>query len=188
MYRRRFLVSYAFIVLAAAALAGGALWQTAQRRSEEAWAAAHRCPHQIPSGRSLPAAWDTTVLFVTEVVLRRNPVCGYDLSTRKLRRGLTRREWASGEGPVRPFVTRYPPVPITEASADPAAPQAVYIVSRRAREIVVPDERGRPKVPMMVGLAAPDAGMVAYDLVLVLEDGSWRVDRVWPVRLRATSG
>jgi len=30
----------------------------------------------------------------------------------------------------------------------------------------------------MVGLAAPDAGLGAYNLVLVVEDGSRRVDRV----------
>jgi hypothetical protein len=31
---------------------------------------------------------------------------------------------------------------------------------------------------MMVGLSAPRAGRGAYDLALVVENGSWRVDRV----------
>jgi hypothetical protein len=142
-----------------------------------------RCPHRIPMGVSFQTAWQTTVFFVTDVVLRENPVCGYDLSSRAMRAGLSRAQWAHGDGPVKTFVTQYPAVPIKEASEDPAAPEAVYVLSRTVREAVVSDGRGRVKVPMKVGLFAPDAGMAAYNIDLVLENGHWRVDQAIEVRL-----
>jgi hypothetical protein len=180
VYRRRFLVAYGFVGVVAAAVSGALLWQGGRGAPGDG----PRCGHAIPSGSTIPAAWNTSVLFVTEVVLRRDPACGYDLSTRRLRGPFSRREWASGAGPVKPFVTRYPPTPVVRASRDPNAPQAVYVLSRKVREMAQIDGRGRWTIPISVGLAAPDAGMSAYRLVLELEDGSWRVDRASRVTLR----
>jgi hypothetical protein len=75
-------------------------------------------------------------------------------------------------------------VPIAQASRDPQAQQAVYILSRRVENFVVIDARGRATIPMMVGLAAPQAGRGAYNLLLVVENGSWRVDEVRRVTIR----
>lgn len=180
MYRVRFLFAYGGIGLAAAAASGVLVWQATRGGAD----GEPQCGRPIPRGSTSRVAWDTTTLFVTEVVLRRDPACGYDLSTRRLRGGLSRREWASGAGPVKPFVTRYPPTPVAFASRDPNAPQAVYVVSRKVRELAEVDGRGRLTIPISVGLAAPDAGLSAYRLVLQLEGGSWRVDRAAPVRLR----
>ena len=179
MYRIRFLVAYGFLALAGAATGGVLVWHAAGAGDD-----GPRCQRPIPRGSTIPVAWDTTALFVTEVVLRQDPACGYDLSTKRLRGGLSRREWARGAGPVKPFVTRFRPTPVSRASSDPNAPEAVYVVSRQVREVMQIDARGRWKIPISVGLAAPDAGMSAYRLVLELEGGSWRVDRAAPVRLR----
>jgi hypothetical protein len=165
------------LLAVAAATAGAVLW--AVDMSEDG----PRCQRPIPRGATEPAAWDTTALFVTEVVLRHDPACGYDLSTRRLRGGLSRGEWARGAGPVKPFVTRYRPTPVARASRDPNAPEAVYALSRQVRELMRVDANGRWTIPISVGLAAPDAGLSAYRLVLELEDGSWRVDRATPVAL-----
>jgi hypothetical protein len=182
VYRFRFLVSYGLFALVAAATAGGVLWAAGGRDDGP------HCRLPIPQGSTIPAAWDTTTLFVTEVVLRHDPACGYDLSTKRLRGGFSRREWARGAGPVKPFVTRYRPTPVTRASSDPNSPEAVYALSRQVRELLQLDAAGRWTIPISVGLAAPDAGMSAYRLVLELEDGSWRVDRATPVRLRFSDG
>jgi hypothetical protein len=124
------------------------------------------CSERIPGGASIETAWKTAELFVADVILNREPVCGYDLSTRHLR------------GTLPPFSIDYPPVPIARASREPDARQAVYIPSRRQAGFVVLGAGGRQKIPMMVGLAAPHVGRGAYNLVLVVENGSWRVDRV----------
>ena len=145
-----------------------------------------RCPHAIPRGDSLDTAWSTTVFFVTDVLMRKNPVCGYDLSSRELRGRLSRAQWANGDGPVEAFVTRFPAVSVRDASDDPAAPEAVYALSRTVREMVMSDPTGRVIVPMKVGLFAPDAGMAAYNVELVLENGQWRVDKAKAVNLKIT--
>ena len=134
------------------------------------------CPHAVPQGRSFDAAWNTTALFITEVVLRRNPACGFGLSSKRLRALATKRAWANGRPPIKPFVTRYAPVAIADASPDPSVPQAIYVISRREGGLIVLGRNGRLEIPMAVGLAAPDAGARAFHLQLVLEDGSWRVD------------
>jgi len=177
VYRSRLLLLCGFVVVTGA-VTGGVLWAGAPREDD-----GPRCGQPIPSGPGIPAVWQTTTLFVTEVVLRGDPVCGYDLSTKRLRHGFSRREWASGSGPVKPFVTRYRATPVARASSDPNSPEAVYVLSRRRRELVRIDNRGRWLISMSVGLSAPDAGMSAYRLVLELEDGNWRVDRAWPVEL-----
>ena len=178
MSRIRSLVAFGLVA------AAGAAGTVAVVRAIEAPDGGPRCGRAIPRGATIPAAWETTALFVTEVVLARDPACGYDLSTKRLRGGLSRSEWAEGDGPVRPFVSRYRPTPVARASSDPNAPEAVYAVSRRVRELMQIDARGQRTIPISVGLAAPDAGLAAYRLVLKLEDGSWRVDRASPVRLR----
>jgi hypothetical protein len=76
---------------------------------------------------------------------------------------------------------------MASASRDPSAHEAVYILSRRVAAFVVTGVGGRAEIPMIVGLAAPDAGRGAYNLVLVIEGGSWRVDRVRRVTI-ADSG
>jgi hypothetical protein len=157
---------------------GAVLWAGSPREDN-----GPRCGQPIPHGSAIPAVWKTTTLFVTEVVMRGDPVCGYDLSTKRLRHGFSRREWARGSGPVKPFVTRFRATPITRASPNPDSPEAVFVLSRRRRELVQIDAQGRWLIAMSVGLSAPDAGMSAYRLVLELEDGNWRVDRAWPVRL-----
>ena len=145
---------------------------------------APRCPHAIPQGDSLDTAWSTTVFFVTDVLMRKNPVCGYDLSSRQLRGALSRAQWANGDGPVETFVTRFPAVSVRDASDDPAAPEAVYALSRTVREMVTSDGSGRVIAPLKVGLFAPDAGMAAYNVELVLENGQWRVDKATAVNLK----
>ena len=132
----------------------------------------------------MEAAWSTTERFVADVILNASPGCGYDLSTRHLRDGRSRADWATTRSPVKRFATRYPPTPIVHASRDPKAHQAVYVLSRRASAFVVLDRAGRQTIPMMVGLSAPDAGLGAYNLVLVIEDGNWRVDAVKRVHLK----
>jgi hypothetical protein len=174
VHPRRFAAGFGVLLASALALVGAALWSTIGGSSGEAAA----CADAIPAGRSLDAAWQTTALFVTDVLLNRSPACGYDLSTEHLRHGHSRSEWAQGGSFVHPFPTHLPPVPMVSASPDPKAPEAVYILSRRAAAFVVVGAGGRPEIPMIVGLAAPDAGRGAYNLVLVVERGSWRVDRV----------
>ena len=117
-------------------------------------------------------------LFVADVMLSRSPTCGYDLSTRRLRGNHGRDEWGTERSPVHAFSKRCPAVPMIRASRDPHAGQAVYILSRRVGGFVVLDAKGRAAIPMIVGVAAPEAGRGAYNLLLVVEDGSWRVDRV----------
>jgi hypothetical protein len=136
------------------------------------------CTERIPTGRSAASAWQTTELFVADVILNRSPTCGHDLSTRRLRGNHRRDEWGTTRSPVHAFSTHYPAVPMIRASRNPRAPQAVYILSRTVSAFIVFDRNGRATIPMMVGLSAPDAGRAAYNLLLVLEDGSWRVDRV----------
>ncbi len=189
----RWIALSAFGALLTAVLTSGLLWhgrgQTADpaqsaKTSVAAAPGTLRCPHRIPRGGSYATAWDTTVFFVTDVLMRKNPVCGYDLSSRKLRGALTRAQWANEESSLKTFTTRYPAVSVRDASDDPKAPEAVYVLSRTVREVIVSDGQGRVIAPMKVGLFAPDAGMAAYDVELVLEDGHWRVDRAIAVDLK----
>jgi hypothetical protein len=159
---RRFLAAHVALGVAALGLAAGSAFLLLGRGGST------RCSERIPGGDTIEAAWRTTELFVTDVILNRQPACGYALGTRKLRHGL----------PLKPFARDYPAVPIARASRDPGARQAVYILSRREAAFVVLGAAGRREIPMLVGLAAPHAGRGAYNLALVVEDGSWRVDRV----------
>jgi len=179
--RRRFLIAYGVLGAAALALIGGTTWFAVGRHARTA--SAPGCSAPIPGGESFQAAWRTTELFVADVILSREPGCGYDLATRHLRGRHSRAEWAEGGLPLKPFSTGYPPVPISTASRDPHAAQAVYMLSRRAGSLVVPGANGRPEIPMMVGIAAPTAGLGAYSIMLIVENGSWRVDSVQRVHL-----
>jgi hypothetical protein len=181
-HRPRFTVAYAVFAVAACAALAAALWQALPRGTSTPVDA--RCADTIPSGQSFAAAWSTTEHFVADVILNASPGCGYDLSTRHLRHGQPRADWATTRSPVKRFATRYPPTPILRARRDPKAPQAVYVLSRRVGAIIALDKAGRRTIPMMVGLSAPDAGLGAYNLVLVVEDGNWRVDAVKRVRLK----
>lgn len=131
------------------------------------------CSDRIPHGAAVMLAWRTAELFVADVILDRDPLCGYDMSTARLRGGL----------PLRPFSRGFPPVPIARASRDPDADEAVYMLSRRFAAFAVLGADGRREIPLSVGVAAPRVGSGAYDLVLVLEHGSWRVDRATRVRI-----
>jgi hypothetical protein len=183
-HRRRFAAGYAFTAALGAVVTAGTLWLLFPRSGGEVAAS---CVETIPKGSTVAAAWDTTELFVADVILNGSPTCGYDLSTKHLRDGHPRAEWGTDASPVHPFSTRYRPVSILHASRDRRAHEAVYILSRRSGGFVVLDPTGRATIPMMVGLSAPDAGRGAYNLVLVVEDGSWRVDEVHRVRV-ADSG
>jgi hypothetical protein len=176
---RRMQGGFALVAAAGAAICVATVWML-----RESAPAAAACTKPIPQGRSVQVAWDTTELFVSTVLLNDGPACGYDLSTRHLRHGHSRAEWAHGRAGVRRFATGYGAVPIAQASRDPQAQQAVYILSRRVENFVVIDARGRATIPMMVGLAAPQAGRGAYNLLLVVENGSWRVDEVRRVTIR----
>ena len=173
-HRRRFLAGYAVVAIAALAGGAGALVLTFGLPG----GASRSCPERIPTGESVDSAWQTTELFVADVMLNQRPSCGHDLSTRRLRGRHHREEWGTSRSPVHAFSTRYPAVPMIRASRDPHAPQAVYILSRTVDAFVVFDRDGRPTIPMMVGVSAPGAGRAAYNLLLVVEDGNWRVDRV----------
>jgi hypothetical protein len=180
--RPRFALAYALIGLAAAAAVAAVAWEAWPKGT--ATPAAARCTDTIPSGQSFAAAWNTTERFVADVILNASPGCGYDLSTRHLRDGTSRADWATAHSPVKRFATRYPPTPILRASRNRNAPEAVYVLSRRVGATIDIDAAGRLTIPMMVGLAAPDAGLGAYNLVLVVENGNWRVDVVKRVRLK----
>jgi len=163
MTRTRLAVSYTALV----ALALGALSLDLRPWLGRDGARHAACSEQIPDGRSAATAWRTAELFVADVILARSPGCGDRLSTRAL----------IGRGSPHPFSHAYPAVPIARASRDPDAREAVYILSRKSGPLIVLGEDGRPEIPFVVGVAAPKAGRGAYDLVLVVERGSWRVDR-----------
>jgi hypothetical protein len=137
-----------------------------------------RCSDRIPHGAGAGLPWRTAELFVADVILDRDPLCGYDLSTARL----------SGDLPLRPFSRGYPPVPIARASRAPDARQAVYMLSRRFAAFVVVGADGRLEVPLVAGVAAPKAGSGAYDLVLVVKRGGRRVDRASRVRIVEKKG
>lgn len=175
LHRGRFAAGFAVVILCALGLGSSALWWTLRDRAA---GAASACSDAIPTGRTIAVAWRTTELFTADMLLNRSPACGYDLSTEHLRGGRSREDWAHGRSPVHGLPTHYPPVSITVASRDPSAHQAVYILSRRVAAFIVVGPGGRAEIPMMVGLAAPDAGRGAYHVSLIVEKGSWRVDRV----------
>jgi hypothetical protein len=171
---RRFLAAYALVAGLAVAVGAGVLVLTFGMPG----GTDSTCSEHIPTGQSVASAWATTELFVADVMLNRSPTCGQDLSTQRLRGHHSRAEWGTSRSPVHAFSTHYPAVPIARASRDPRAPQAVYILSRTIDSFVVFDRNGRATIPMKVGVSAPHAGRAAYNLLLVVEDGSWRVDRV----------
>lgn len=148
------------------------------RENGEGASLATDCTHRLPAGATVGAAHEATALFVRTVVLRGQPRCGYALGSDRLRGAVGRARWAQGDTPVRPFASRYPPTPYRNASRDPQAPQAVYVISRS------PAALAETPLLMIVGLAAPDAGLGAYRVLLVLDgEENWRVDRWWRVRI-----
>jgi hypothetical protein len=136
------------------------------------------CTHRLPAGASMDAAQQTTALFVRTVVLREQPRCGYALGSERLGNTVDRERWTRGDTPVRPFASRYPATAYRHASPNPSALQAVYVISRS------PDAAATSPLLMIVGLSAPDAGLGAYRIRLVLDsDANWRVDSWWRVRI-----
>jgi hypothetical protein len=169
--RRRLALPAALVAVAALAAAATAI--VFGRADARDAVASEDCTHRLPAGGSVSAAHEATAVFVRTVVLRRQP-----LGSARLRRAVDRGRWAAGDMPVRAFASRYPPTAYRHASRDPQAPQAVYVISRSAGAAVV------SPLEMIVGLAAPDAGLGAYRVVLVLDDdGNWRVDRWWRVQI-----
>ncbi len=67
-YRPRFIASYALVALAGLALSGGAFWRLVGTRTHAAGSSA--CSDRIPVGESISTAWNTTALFVADVILR----------------------------------------------------------------------------------------------------------------------
>jgi hypothetical protein len=138
------------------------------------------CTHRLPAGSSLDAAHEATALFVRTVVLREQPRCGYALGSERLRGAVERSRWIRGDTGVRSFASRYPATAYRDSSPDPDALQAVYLISRG------PGSRTESPLLMIVGLAAPDAGLGAYRVRLVLDrEANWRVDHWWRVRISA---
>jgi hypothetical protein len=123
----------------------------------------------------------TTAFWVTDVLMRQEPGCGYELATRRLRARLSRADWAAGKSPVPVFATHFPVVAYAQARPDSPRTQAVYTISRRLHEVLQLGRDGIFEAHMAAGLAAPDTGLAGYDLVLRLEDGGWRIDRCWRV-------
>jgi hypothetical protein len=177
--RHRFTLAYVGLALAAGAAVLAFAVVTRQLSSDGGGS----CTHAAPRGVGLEALRTTTALWVTDVVMRQQPRCGYSLATRRLRGRLPRAEWAAGKSPVQVFVTRYPVVAYANARPDSPRTQAVYAISRRLHDIVRVGVDGTYVADMAAGLAAPDGGLAGYNLVLRLEDGSWHVDRCWRVRI-----
>jgi hypothetical protein len=179
VHSRRFALAYIALALVGAGAVGSTvLWLRGSRDGADV-----ACSRPLPAGRGVDAIRGTTTLWVTDVLMRQHPGCGYQLASRRLRDRLSRRDWASGKSPVQVFATRYPVVPYALARPDSPRTQAVYAISRRFHDIVHPGPGGVSQASMAAGLAAPDAGLAGYNLELRLENGTWRVDRCERVRI-----
>ena len=172
---RRLALAVALVAVAAWSAAGAAF--LLERAVGEEASSGPDCTYALPTGASLGAAQETTALFVRAVVLRAQPRCGYALGSERLRIAFGPERWATGDTPVRPFVSRYPATAYKDANPDPKAREAVYVISRIAGAAT-----GSPLL-MVVGLSAPDAGVGAYRIQLVLDGDNWRVDRWWRVEI-----
>jgi hypothetical protein len=174
--RRRLVLAYAVLALGGGLVVGAGLLSLLGSGTD-----AVPCSHVAPRGAGLETIRATTALWVTDVLMRQEPGCGYELATRRLRARLSRADWAAGKSPVPVFATRFPVVAYADARKDSARTQAVYAISRRLHEVLQPGRDGTFEAHMAAGLAAPDTGLAGYDLVLRLEDGGWRIDRCWRV-------
>jgi hypothetical protein len=163
---------------AVAALAATATVLAAGGLSGDGADAGASCTYRLPAGASVDAATVATALWVRTVVLSEQPGCGYALGSERLRGEVSRARWLRGDIPVRPFPSRYPATAYRDASPDPKVRQAVFVISRS------PDAIGTSPLLMIVGLSAPDAGVGAYRVRLVLDrDENWRVDHWWRVQI-----
>lgn len=177
VHRRRFILAYATVALGAVVAVGGPLLLLRSTGDESELA----CSRPLPTGSGVEAIQATTALWVTDVLMRQHPGCGYHLASSRLRGRLARDEWVAGKSPVPVVRTRYPVVPYARARADSPRTQAVFAISRRFHDIVNVRGDGEYEAAMAAGIATPDAGLAAFNLVLRLEDGSWHVDRSWRV-------
>jgi hypothetical protein len=156
---RRLLLAYALVLVAGAAVAGGAGYVVFGGSSGTGCGAV--------GSSSAEAAQAVAESFVRDVLVRAKPSCSHELGTSKLRlRG------------VPLFVTRYPLVAYRHARADSPHTQAVYVVARPPDGGLQFDAENVPLTILSVGLAAPDAGEAGYRLTLRLDRGRWRVDVV----------
>ena len=122
--------------------------------SPTAASAAPACAGPI-LGRDAASAGRVADAFIRTAVLRRRPVCSFDLVTPRFRQGLTQAEWASGDIPVQPFLTHYPDRLRTDTTPG----------------VNLPRERST-----WVALAAEDAPAALFELVVVLRKDRWLVD------------
>lgn len=178
MRRRRLVLAYAVLALGGGLVIGGGLLAMRGGGPD-----AVPCSHAAPRGAGLETVRATTALWVTDVLMRQEPGCGYELATHRLRGRLSRADWAAGKSPVQVFATRFPVVAYAQARADSPRTQAVYTISRRLHDVLQLGRDGTFEAHMAAGLAAPDTGLAGYDLVLRLEDGAWRIDRCWRVAI-----
>jgi hypothetical protein len=176
MRRRQLALAYAILALGGGLVVGAGLLSLRSGGPE-----AVPCSHAAPRGAGLETVRATTALWVTDVLMRQEPGCGYELATRRLRARLSRADWAAGKSPVPVFATHFPVVAYAQARPDSPRTQAVYTISRRLHEVLQLGRDGIFEAHMAAGLAAPDTGLAGYDLVLRLEDGGWRIDRCWRV-------
>lgn len=170
-YRWRFRAAgsaLGFLALAAL-VAAGILWAgqpgEAKRRAQ---ARPGYCP-PIPTGSDTDTAAKVAGYFVATAVLRQKVACSYDLVTAKLRRGVTKKRWATGDIPVEPYFTTRPDT-------------FVYLIApQNEKRMVVTTKDGKQTLPTWVRLGAADTGPVFYVLVLVKEQGRWLVDSWKPM-------
>jgi hypothetical protein len=177
VHRRRFILAYATVALFAVVAVGAPLLLVRNARNESKL----DCSRPLPTGSGVEAIQATTALWVTDVLMRQHPGCGYRLASSRLRQRLARDEWAAGKSPVTVVRTRYPVVPYAQARDDSPRTQAVFAISRRFHDVVSVRGDGEYEAAMAAGIATPDAGLAAFNLLLRLEGGSWHVDRSWRV-------
>jgi hypothetical protein len=163
---RQLLFGGALLALAASStsvvLSGARLLAAGEVRQ----AAAAECA-QAPRGTSAASAYRVGVLFVRTAVLRRHEVCSYELVTRELQPGLTRKEWATGNIPVQAFPTRDP---------------------RTLRIEYTPSSARAGERTSFVLLESADLGRAMFELVVVARGGRWLVGYWGPAPSAAAFG
>ncbi len=152
------------LLLVAALTSAGVLWtgQPGQVKPK-AQARPSYCP-PLPTGTDIPSAARVAGYFVATAVLRHKVACSYDLVSAKLRQGVTRERWATGNIPVQPYFTTRPDT------------FEYLIAPQNEKTLVVTTRQGQQEIPTWVRLGAADTGPVFYMLVLVKEQGRWLVD------------
>jgi hypothetical protein len=164
--QRRFVLGYAVVLLAGAALTGAATWGAFVR------GAGGGCGSVASTTQD--AAHLVTESFVRDVLGGVKPSCTRALATARL---------ASRLGTVPHFLTRYPFVAYRNARQDSPRTQAVYVVAQPPDGGLQVGVGNVPVTILSVGLAAPDLGQAGYRVTLTLQRGRWFVDAVRRVRI-----